>query len=179
MKITEYRLAWVLGPPGVGKSTFAHKIQQTYSRVIEFDQLLSPLVDQFDISKGIYSANNHLINVVRSIELHEDNLKLPSLLVIAGLIDLDLLFPLSKLEGVFLILPEKKRWLKQLNNRPSSKGNKSFTEEKFTNISFACKAYENLSSFLKTTTFMNVSKIDIDYQEDFIGKTFHKINKQK
>lgn len=178
MKITKYRLAWVLGPPGAGKSTFAHKIQHSYSRVVEFDQLLSPLVDDYNISKGIFSANNHLIDVVRSIELHPSNLHFPPLLIIAGLIDFKHLLPISNLEGIFIILPERKRWLKQLKNRPSIKGNKLFTEEKLTNLPFVEKAYDELKSFLETNQSSNITPLDIDYQEGYIGTTFHKKMKQ-
>ncbi|HRI71897.1 MAG TPA: hypothetical protein PK156_47015, partial [Polyangium sp.] len=115
------RLTWLVGPPGSGKSTWANALRSQH-RVVEFNEMLAPLVMPARIRKGVLTANAALVNLVRNLELHPENRSLPPPLVVAGLVPEDALFPISEDEEVLLLLPERSRWEKQLHNRPIGSG---------------------------------------------------------
>ncbi|HWO26822.1 MAG TPA: hypothetical protein VNO30_49170, partial [Kofleriaceae bacterium] len=111
------RLTWLVGPPGAGKSTFALR-QRKIPRTVELTTMMSPLVDKLRLRKGVLSANGCLVQAVRHVELHPDHAALPTLLVVAGLVSEDVLFPLTPSEEVLLLLPDRGRWERQLRARP-------------------------------------------------------------
>lgn len=115
------RLTWLVGPPGAGKSTYARNVSGGV-RVVEFTAMLGPLVDPLRVRRGVLTANAHLVAAVRAVELHPDNAALPPILVVAGLVSEDALFPLSAVEEVVLLLPERARWEAQLQARPARGG---------------------------------------------------------
>lgn len=82
--------------------------------------MLGPLVNPLRMRKGILSANGSLVRLIRALELHPENLALPPLLVVAGLVPEEALLPLSVHERVLLLLPPRERWLAQLRQRPVS-----------------------------------------------------------
>lgn len=110
------RLTWLLGPPGAGKTTFARR-QREHARHVEFDTMLGPLVDPLRLRKGVLSAHGHLVAAIRAIELHPEHAMHPPLLVVAGLVPEASLFPLHPGERVWLLLPERSRWHRQLRER--------------------------------------------------------------
>lgn len=111
------RLTWLVGPPGAGKSTYARRCAGA-TRVVELTDMLGPLVNPLRLRKGILSANGSLVRLIRALELHPENLTLPPLLVVAGLVPEEALLPLSVHEKVLLLLPARERWLAQLHQRP-------------------------------------------------------------
>jgi hypothetical protein len=113
------RLTWLVGPPGAGKTTFAGAQRAAGVRVVEFTDMLGPLVEPAGISRGLLAANGALVALVRSIELHPDNLALAPLLVVVGVAPEAALFAGdAAFEEVWMLLPERERWREQLRRRP-------------------------------------------------------------
>ena len=169
------RLTWLVGPPGAGKSTFAYHTQKAFSRVLEFDEMLGPLVNEHRITEGVLRANNKLVEVVRQIELIPENEKLPSLLAVAGTLDLNLIFPLSGQEEVWVLLPEREQWRKQLKNRPTQKGDmtREAGDGGYKNFQFAEKVYTQIEEWAQSHHEAKI--IPSTYYPEFIGKTYHEI----
>lgn len=170
------RLTWLLGPPGAGKSTFARHIQCAFSRVLEFDQMLGPLVNELRITHGILRANNLLIEVVRQIELIPENRTLPPLLAVAGTIDPEKLLPLSPWEEVWVILPPNSQWRTQLEGRPTQKGDlkRSEQSEGYKNFAFAEKSYRELHDW--TALHPEAKIVELPFHPEYIGNTYHELD---
>lgn len=115
------RLTWLVGPPGAGKSTFAAS-QTQFRRVVELTAMLGPLVDSERIRHGVLTANGRLVRLIRELELRVENRELAPLLVVAGLVPEEALFPLGEEERVWLLRPDELRWTRQLESRPSGGG---------------------------------------------------------
>jgi energy-coupling factor transporter ATP-binding protein EcfA2 len=169
------RLTWLIGPPGAGKSTFAWHLQKSFSRIVEFDQMLGPLIKPHQITKGIKRANDHLIQVVRQIELIPENLKLPPLLAVAGVINPDQLLPLSPHEEIWAISIPKERWFGQLKRRPTQNGDlrRSQADGGYLDFDFAEKAYDQLAIWVVTHPETKI--IETQFESDWLGKTHHEL----
>lgn len=112
------RLTWLVGPPGAGKTTFAAG-EHGFRRVVELNAMLAPLVQPARIRTGVLEANGRLVQLIRALEHRPENLALPDLLVVGGLVPEDALFPLAQDELVWLLRPERARWSEQLHRRPA------------------------------------------------------------
>ncbi|ATB35805.1 hypothetical protein CYFUS_001219 [Cystobacter fuscus] len=122
------RLTWVVGPPAAGKTTWAERLrtQSPAPRILEFAQLLHPLVDPVHPRKGMMQAKSLFIRAIRQVELHPANVGLPPLVVIVALIHEEALLPLSEEEELILILPPRAQWERQFLDRsaPPSPGSR-------------------------------------------------------
>jgi len=138
------RLTWLVGPPGSGKSTWANGLRE-HHRVVELTDMLGPLVDPVRMRKGILHANGALVRLVRDLELHPDNRSLPPLLVVAGIVSEDSLFPLadSGAEEVLLLLPPRERWEAQLRRRPTGSG----SSRQYDDYPYAEQWYERFATW--------------------------------
>jgi hypothetical protein len=157
------RLTWLVGPPGSGKSTWANAERKT-RRVVELNEMLAPLVLPARIRKGVLTANAALVNVIRNLEFHPDNRGLPPLLVVAGLVPEDALFPLSDDEEVLLLLPEKSRWEKQLQERPIGSG----SLRQYDDFPYAEQWYNRFLTW--EARGFPLKKIDIPFAAELIGR---------
>jgi len=157
------RLVWLVGPPGAGKSTFVRR-QREFGRTVEFNAMLGPLIDPLGIRQGVLSANAKLVEAVRAIELHADNATLDPLLVVAGLVPEQALFPLDVREEVWLLLPERERWQLQLRSRPSGSG----PRRKYDDFAYATLWYERFGEWL--TDALPLRRIDVDFEPELIGR---------
>ncbi|GMV44385.1 MAG: hypothetical protein AMXMBFR64_61010 [Myxococcales bacterium] len=157
------RLTWLVGPPGAGKSTLASR-QGTFDRVVELTDMLGPLVDPIPIRKGILDANGRLVEVIRRLELHEENAGLPPLLVVAGLVPEEVLLPVLDGEAVLLLRPERSRWLRQLYRRPVGAG----SSRQYDDYMYAERWYDRFDSWVGQP---GVQCIDMPEVEQLIGKT--------
>lgn len=172
-------ITWLVGPPGAGKSTYA-KNQKKFKRVVELNEMLAPLVNPVRIRKGIRKANNRLIEIIRYIESEEDNKKLAPLLVVAGIVDKEKIFPLQEGESLWLLLPERKRWEKQLYKRPILENN-SF---QYNDYEYSEKSYNEFEKWETDQKWNEKCKrIDelfderLSYNESFIGKNSKQENR--
>lgn len=156
------RLTWLVGPPGAGKSTFARS-QRQVPRTVELTAMLSPLVDELRLRKGVLTANGHLVQAVRHIELHPDHAALPALLVVAGLVQEDVLFPLAPSEEVLLLLPERARWERQLHARPAGPDSLAYDD-----YAYAAVWYARFEDWLARG--LPVRRIDVPLDEGLIGR---------
>lgn len=113
------RVTWLVGPPGAGKTTFAQVADHDFQRVVEFTEMLSSLIASSGIKKGVLQANAQLVEVVRGLEFHPDNVSHEALLVVAGLVPEDAVLPVRAGESVWLMRPALERWREQLYQRPT------------------------------------------------------------
>jgi hypothetical protein len=157
------RLTWLVGPPGAGKSTFALR-QREIPRVVELTAMLGPLVDELRLRKGVLSANGCLVRAVRHVELHPENASRPDLLVVAGLVPEDVLFPLTSSEEALLLLPERARWDRQLRGRPAGAGSSA----QYDDHAYAALWYARFEDWLARG--LPVRRIDVSFEESLIGK---------
>jgi hypothetical protein len=157
------RLTWLVGPPGAGKSTFALR-QREIPRVVELTAMLGPLVDELRLRKGVLSANGCLVRAVRHVELHPENASRPDLLVVAGLVPEDVLFPLTFSEEVLLLLPERARWDRQLRGRPVGGGSSA----QYDDHEYAALWYARFEDWLARG--LPIRRIDVSFEESLIGK---------
>lgn len=157
------RITWLVGPPGAGKSTFARR-QREFSRVVELNAMLGPLVDPLRLRKGVLSANGALVRAVRHVELHPENAAAPSLLVVAGLVPEDALFPVTAVEEVLLLLPERARWERQLHSRPPGGG----TSGQYDDYAYSALWYERFQEWISRG--LPLTRIETPFDESLVGQ---------
>lgn len=157
------RLTWLVGPPGAGKSTYARR-QVESPRTVELNAMLGPLVDALRLRKGVLSANGALVQAVRHVELHPENGSAPSLLVVAGLVPEDVLFPLMPSEDVLLLLPERTRWEVQLHSRPVGGGSSA----QYNDYAYAAVWYARFEAWI--TRGLPIKRIETPFDESLVGK---------
>ena len=162
------RLTWLIGPPGAGKSTFAKQGSHGFSRVVEFNRLLFPLIRNTKITTGILTANHQLLKLIRDLELRPENMEEKPLLVVAGILDADFLFPISDNEEVWLILPEKQVWKKQFEMRPSDSCEGKDYYEAYTDFSKSEKWYNDYATWIQKG--LPVKKIETMHNSLLLGK---------
>lgn len=157
------RLTWLVGPPGAGKSTFALR-QREAPRTLELTSMLGPLVDELQLRKGVLAANACLVQAIRRVELHPDHAALPALLVVAGLVPEDALFPLAPCEEVLLLLPERARWERQLRARPVGAG----PSAQYDDYAYAALWYARFEDWIARG--LPVRRIAVPFDAERIGK---------
>lgn len=157
------RITWLVGPPGAGKSSFARS-QLELRRSVELTSMLGPLVDPLRIRKGVLTANARLLEVIRAIESHPENALLEPLLVVAGLVPEDSLFPLRSSEQVWLLLPERARWELQLRSRPSGAG----SSQQYDDFEYASLWYEKFRDWQRRG--LPLRRINVDFNPAMLGK---------
>ena len=156
-------LTWLIGPPGVGKSTFARS-QQEFSRCVELTEMLSPLVDPLRIRQGVLTANARLVEAIRAIEQHPGNSALAPLLVVAGLVPEDVLFPLRPNEQVWMLLPERARWERQLRSRPVGGG---FSQQ-YDDFDYSALWYDRFQEWQRRGLPMR--NLHVEFEPQLLGK---------
>lgn len=162
------RITWLVGPPGSGKSTFAQHAQHGYTRVVEFNRMLFPLVAGTSINSGILAANHRLVQLIREVELRSENLAESPVMVVAGLVDRSVLFPVSELEEVWLLLPPREQWLHQFRNRPLDSNLSGSYAESYSDLAYSEQWYAEFETW--EGLGLPIRKIDIQYQEGLIGR---------
>ena len=90
--------------------------------IVEFTDMLGPLVNRGKLRHGVLTANASLVAAVRAIVLNPGNAAMPPVVIVAGIVAEDAIFPLSDSEEVWLMLPERERWERQLLGRPIAGG---------------------------------------------------------
>ncbi|HZF56661.1 MAG TPA: hypothetical protein VE093_48935 [Polyangiaceae bacterium] len=155
------RLTWLVGPPGSGKSTWANS-QRLQGRVVELNEMLAPLVIPARIRKGVLRANGSLVRLLRELELHPENRSLPPLLVVAGLVPEDVLFPLGEDEEVLLLLPPRDRWEEQLRRRPTGG-----TLWQYDDYAYAEQWYDRFASW--PSRGLPCTRLELPYRPELIG----------
>ena len=156
------RLTWLVGPPGSGKSTWVNGLRGE-RRVVEFNEMLSPLVTPHRIRKGVLRANAALVQLVRDLELHPDNRGLAPLLVVAGLVPEDALFPLGEHEEVLLLLLPRERWQEQLRRRPTG----GPAAHEYDDYAYAEEWYARFSSWVDRG--LPCTLLDVPYRPELLG----------
>ncbi len=155
------RLIWLVGPPGAGKSTFS-RLQDRVKRVVELTDMLGPLVNEEQIRRGVLTANGRLVRLIRELEIHQDNIGRDPLLIVAGLVPEDALFPLGSNEVVWLLRPGEERWRKQLRSRPKGGGSSGqYDDYKYSEL-----WYERFSEWDGRPGVFN---LECDYDESMLG----------
>jgi len=157
------RLTWLVGPPGAGKSTFARR-QREFARSVEFPAMLGPLVDQPGIRKGVLTAHGHLVEAIRAIELHPANASLGPLLVVAGLVAEECLFPLRPHEQVWLLLPERARWAEQLRSRPVG----AHCSQQYDDFDYAAIWYDRFCEW--QARGLPIRQLEVDFEPGLLGR---------
>lgn len=157
------RLTWLLGPPGAGKTTFARR-QHEHARHVELDAMLGPLVDPLRLRKGVLSARGHLVAAIRAIELHPEHATHPPLLVVAGLVPETSLFPLRPGERVWLLMPERSRWNRQLRERPCG----SVQSPQYDDYEYSEIWYDRFSEWLSRG--LPIQHIEHPFEPALLGK---------
>ncbi len=159
------RLTWLVGPPGAGKTTFAGAQRAAGVRVVEFTDMLGPLVEPAGISRGLLGANGALVALVRSIELHPDNLALAPLLVVVGVAPEEALFAgEAAAEEVWMLLPERERWREQLRRRP----NVEAVRPQYDDYTYAEQLYERCERWL--VEGRAIRRLTTPHQAELLGR---------
>lgn len=162
------KIIWLVGPPGAGKSTFVR--QQSACSYIEFTDMLSPLTSPWNLTQGIMKANSYLIDIIRHVK-NQGETQFPNpLIVVAGNVMEEDLFPLKKNEEVWLIRPEKQRWLEQFTKRPM----KYKQHPQFSDLTFSLTMYDKFETWINKP---NVRVIEIPYTAERIGKIAEDLDK--
>lgn len=154
------RLIWLVGPPGAGKTTFVRN--QTIPSV-EFDHMLQPLIAPWNLERGVLQAHGHLIKAIRSICLQPKSPLPNELIVVAGTVKESDLFPLEEGEEVWLMLPNSKRWFRQLSNRPEIFNG----IPQHSNLDYATEMYDYFQSWVNR---LEIEVVDTNYNSELIGR---------
>jgi hypothetical protein len=124
--------------------------------------MLQPLTAPWNLERGVLHANGHLIKAIRSI-CQQPKSPLPDeLIVVAGCVKEEDLYPLDDGEEVWLMLPDSKRWARQLSNRP----------EEFegiplhSNMEFATEMYD---VYLDWSSRLELKLVKTEYNPSLIG----------
>lgn len=157
------RITWLVGPPGAGKSTLARRSSQ-WTRTVELNEMLGPLVDPLRITKGVLQANAKLSEVVRTIEHHPDNQGLAPILIVVGLVPEVALYLLHEGEKVFLLQPEYQRWCQQLEARPSYSHGRS----NYRDFEYAESWYHRLEGW--SPKGYSLTKIETKWEPNLLGR---------
>jgi len=124
--------------------------------------MLQPLTAPWNLERGVLHANGHLIKAIRSI-CQQPKSPLPSeLIVVAGCVKEEDLFPLHEGEEVWLMLPESKRWIRQLSNRPDSFDG----IPQHSNLTFATEMYD---VYHELGNRLDLKIVDSKYRPSLIG----------
>jgi len=156
------RLSWLVGPPGAGKSSWTRR-QTEYPRVVELNHMLGPLVDPLRLRKGILAANAHLVAAIRAVEMHEENRSHPPLLVVAGLVPEEVLFPARADEEVLLLLPDRDRWELQLRSRPAGAGSSG----QYDDFPYSSLWYERFTAWVERG--LPLRRVEVPFDRSLVG----------
>lgn len=157
------RLTWLVGPPGAGKTTFTATLPKE-TRSVELTDMLGPLVNPVRMRKGILRANGMLVKVIRHLELHPDHRDLPGLLVVAGLVSAEDLFPLSADEEVWLLLPPRELWMTQLRCRPVG----GASSGQYDDYGYAAQWYDRFTDWVERD--LPCRLVTVPYDTSLLGK---------
>ena len=154
-------LIWLVGPPGAGKSTFVRT--KCSFAFLELTEMLQPLTSPYSITQGIMSANQRLVELIRHVKNESSNEFPENLVVVVGCVCEEAIYPLLENEEVWLIRPDKERWLIQFTKRPLKYKN----HPQFKDLEFSEKMYDQFDSWLDRP---GLRLIDIEFEEKRIGK---------
>jgi hypothetical protein len=154
------RLTWVVGPPGAGKSTLVSTLD---AHVVEFTDMLGPLVNRGKLRHGVLTANASLVAAVRAVALNPGNAGMPPFVVVAGIVSEEALFPLGPEEEVWLLLPERERWERQLFARPVEGGSSG----QYDDYAYSGIWYDRFATW---SGRLPVRQIRTDYDASLLGK---------
>jgi hypothetical protein len=133
-------------------------------QVVEFDDMLGPLVHPGRLRRGVLRANALLVSAVRGIALDPANALPHPLLVVAGIVPEDALFPVGSSEDVWLLLPERERWERQLLGRPVTGG----PHGQYDDYEYSRRWYEAFLSWPERHPGLRV--LDVPYDPTLLGK---------
>jgi hypothetical protein len=158
------RLTWLVGPPGAGKTTWAKTQASPSHRIVELDAMLAPILEPSGIHQGVLHANGQLVQLIRELELRPENFQRPPLLVVAGLVPEEALFAGGPHEEIWLLLPPRERWERQLHERPQHHGSRHY----YSDYVYAAKWYERFERW--PDSGRNVVQIATPYYPELLGK---------